>query len=125
MSEIYRTGITDHLVRVLIEDYKAGRHGAGNNVSETSNRASNEAQATRRPWAKGIAMVLLVTTAIGSMLGVIFIGLMEWFPGLVLPHGGWEHVHWNLGGEFALKGGAVGLALGASITVVTVIRRVF
>ncbi len=91
-------------------------------MSESSDRASNEAQATGYGGAKDLAKVLLVTTAVGTMSGVSFVGLMEWLPALVLPHGGLEHVNWNLGGEFALKGGAVGLALGAFITVV---RRVF
>ena len=82
--------------------------------------AGDQEQVSGTVGAKGLAKVILVPTAIGAFLGVVVLGLMEWLPALVLPHGGWEHVHLNHPrlGAFALSGGAAGLALGVFIAVV-------
>ena len=47
MSEIYRTGVTDHLVRVLMEDYESGWHPMVDTMREGSdNDADWEAYCT-------------------------------------------------------------------------------
>ena len=65
-------------------------------------------------------IVLFVSTVVGVTLGVAVIGLLEVFPALVMPHGGWRHVNfnWDLVVIFAAIGGVVGMALGAVINLV-------